>query len=140
MASEARIGNWSATAGAIVVSWVVFFTIWFIGGVLFNIFDSLRGLSGDKLQAVFRELFVPGVAGYFSQTLVYGWFQKASIKMMFFGFSSFILVTVGVYLGFVVPVATKIGVDILGLLLSIASIVAAIIGAYIADKDALRAL
>lgn len=140
MSSEARVGNWGATAGAIFVSWVVFFAIWFIGGALFNVFDSLRGLGGDKLQAVFRELVVPGIAGYFSQTVVYGWFQTASIKVMFFGFSAFIFLAIGAYIGFVVPLADKIGEDIWGLLLSVASIAAAIVGAYIADRNEFQPL
>lgn len=120
---------------ALIVGVIVFIAVWIIGGILFNLFDSLRGLGGDKLQAVFRELFVPGVGGYLAMVSANSWFERANIKFVFFGFAAIILVLVGVYIGFVGPLADKIGEDIWGLLLSILSIVSAVVGAYIYAKD-----
>lgn len=102
---------------------------------MFNLFDNLRGLGGDKLQAVFRELFVPGVGGYLAMASVSSWFERASIKFVFFGFAAIILVLVGVYIGLVGPLVDKIGEDIWRFLLSIISIISAIVGAYIYAKD-----
>jgi len=120
---------------ALVVGIVVFFVVWIIGGIVFNLFDNLRGLGGDKLQAVFRELFVPGVGGYLAMASVSSWFERASIKFVFFGFAAIILVLVGVYIGLVGPLVDKIGEDIWGFLLSIISIMSAVVGAYIYAKD-----
>jgi len=120
---------------ALVVGIVVFFVVWIIGGIVFNLFDNLRGLGGDKLQAVFRELFVPGVGGYLAMASVSSWFERASIKFVFFGFAAIILVLVGVYIGLVGPLVDKIGEDIWGFLLSIISIISAVVGAYIYAKD-----
>ncbi|MFQ5853207.1 MAG: hypothetical protein ACE5JU_21825 [Candidatus Binatia bacterium] len=120
---------------ALIVGIIVFIAVWIIGGIMFNLFDSLRGLGGDKLQAISRELFVPGVGGYLAMASVSSWFERASIKFVFFGFAAVILVLVGVYIGFVGPLADKIGEDIWGLLLSIISIISAVVGAYIYAKD-----
>lgn len=120
---------------ALIVGIIVFIAVWIIGGIVFNLFDSLRGLGGDKLQAIFRELFVPGVGGYLAMESANSWFKKASIKFVFFGFAAVILILVGVYIGFVGPIADKIGEDIWGLLLSILSIISAVVGAFIYAKD-----
>jgi len=119
---------------ALIVSVIVFVAFWIIGGIVFNLFDSLRGLGGDKLQAIFRELFVPGVGGYLAMASAISWFEKASIKFVFFGFASIIFILVGTYIGFVGPLVDKIGEDFWGLLLSIISIISASVGAYMYAK------
>lgn len=120
---------------ALIVAVIIFIAVWIIGGVLFNFFDSLRGLGGEKLQEIFRELFIPGLGGYLAMVSANSWFQRASIKFVFFGFTAIILVLVGAYIGFVGPLAGKIGEDIWGLLLSILSILSAVAGAYIYAKE-----
>lgn len=120
---------------ALITGVIVFIAVWIIGGIVFNLFDSLRGLGDDKLQAIFRELFVPGVGGYLAMASANTWFEKASIRFVFFGFAGIILILVGAYIGFVGPMADKIGEDFWGLLLSIISIISAVVGAYIYAKD-----
>jgi len=119
----------------IVVAIIIFTSVWFIGAILFYLFDSLRGLGNDKLQYVFRELFIPGVGGYVAMVAVDSWLSKSSLKLVFYGFSAAILIVVGIYIGFVGPLAGKIGEDFWGMLLSTLSIVASIVGAYIYAKE-----
>lgn len=120
---------------ALIVGIIVFIVVWIIGGIVFNLFDNLRGLGGDKLQAIFRELFVPSIGGYLAMVSASSWFERVSIKFVFFGFAAIILVLVGFYIWFVGPLADKIGEDIWGLFLSIISIVSAVVGAYIYAKN-----
>jgi len=119
----------------LLISVIIFVIVWIIGGIAFNLFDSARGLGGDKLQSLFRELFVPGVSGYIAMASVNLWSKKANFRFVFFGFAGIIFILVGVYIGFVGPIADKIGEDIWSLLLSIISVISAVVGAYIYAKD-----
>lgn len=44
----------------IVVAIPLFVVTWFLGYALFARFDHVRGLGNAKLQALFREMLVPG--------------------------------------------------------------------------------
>ena len=118
----------------IVVSIVVFTVVWVIGGLVFGMFDSLRGLGDDRLQAVFREIVVPGAAGFFAMFVVSRWFEQASMRIVFFGFSGALFVLIGIYVGVVTPYAEEIG-GVWTMLLSLLSLAAGIVGAYINVKD-----
>ena len=74
---------WLSLLG-IVLAMVIFITIWLIGGTLFNLFDSMRGLGNDKLQVVFREVVVPGMGGYLSMSAVESWVKRANTRFVFF--------------------------------------------------------
>ena len=130
--SEAHVGM---SVLGLILAVIIFIAVWVVGGIVFNLFDSIRGLGEDKLQAIFRELFVPGVGGYVAMASVNSWIEKANSRFIFFGFSTIVLVLVGIYIGFVGPMADKIGEDVWGLLLSIISLVSAVVGAYIYSKD-----
>lgn len=119
----------------VLVAIIVFVAVWILGGILFGLFDNLRGLGDDKLQALFRELVVPGAGGYAAMAAVRSWIQRENTRFVFFGFSAVVLVLVGAYVGFIGPIAGKIGIDMWGVLLGAVSLVAAVVGAYLHAKD-----
>ena len=121
----------------ILVAMAILIAVSVIGGILFNLLDNMRGLGNDKLQAVFRELIVPYVGGYVSMSAVASWIEKANTRFVFFGFAAVTLILAGVYVGYVAPIADKIGTDFWGMLLAVLSIVVAVAGAYFSVKERL---
>lgn len=121
----------------VALALLVFVVVWVVGAVLFNLLDHVRGLGNDKLQAVFREVVVPGVAGFSAMAAVHSWLEGASHRFVFYAFAATVLILIGAYLGLVGPIAGKIGVGIWDILLSISTLAAAIIGAYLAVKEEL---
>lgn len=114
---------------------VAFVVIWIVGAFLLALLDQMRGLGNDKLQALFREVFVPGLAGFASMTFVQSRLERSGRKVVFFGFCALLVVLIGIYLGMVAPIAEKIDVGIWDIVLSVSTFVAAILGAYLAVKD-----
>jgi hypothetical protein len=109
--------------------------LWFGScGIAFNLFDTFRGSRDDRLQAVFRELLVPGAGGYAAMATARFFAKGANSRVVFFGFSAIVLILVSVYIGLVAPVAGKIGTNVWGMLLAVLSLVAAIAGAYVHTK------
>ena len=123
------------TLVGVLVAIAVFASVWIVGGTLFGLWDNLRGLRDDKFQALFRELVVPGLGGYAAMVVVGFWLQKANTRFVFFGFATVVLILVGVYVGFVGPLAKEIGTDMWGVFLDAVSLSAAVVGAYIHVKD-----
>ncbi len=80
--TEASIG---ISLVALIVGVFVFVFVWVVGGIAFNFLDSLRDLGENKLQAIFRELFVPGVGGYLAMVSANTWFERANMKFVFLG-------------------------------------------------------
>jgi hypothetical protein len=132
---ESREIHIGLSIAGVIVAIVVFVVVWILGGILFGLFDNLRGLGEDKLQALFRELVVSGAGGYAAMAAISSWIEKANTRFVFFGFSAIVLILVGVYVGFVGPIAEKIGIDIWGMLLGAVSLVAAVFGAYIRARN-----
>ena len=103
----------------LVLAVAVFLVIWVVGAFLFTLLDHIRGIGNDKLQAVFREIVVPGIAGFAAMAVVQSWIESASHRFVFFGFSAIILIVIGAYLGLVGPIAGKIGVGFWDILVSL---------------------
>lgn len=123
--------NVAMSVVGLILAIIVFVAVWIVGGILFNLFDNLRGIGSDKLQAIFREIFVPGVGGYAAMAVVSSWLEKADTRFVFLSFSAVLLILMGVYIGLVGPVASKIGIDVWEFLLAVLALVAEVIGAYI---------
>ena len=130
--SDVRVG---VTVLAILLATVIFLLLWFGGVVLINLFDPVRRLGDEKLEAIGRELLVPGVAGYAAMAAVEAWTPKANARFAFFGFSAIILIVAGAYVGFIGPIATQIGTSFWGMLLAVGSNIAALVGAYLCARD-----
>jgi hypothetical protein len=114
---------------------IAFVFIWIVGAFLFALLDQVRGLGNDKLQALFREVIVPGLAGFAAMTLVRDRLERFGRKVVFFGFSAALLVLIGIYLGMVAPIAGKIGVGVWDIVLAVMTFAAGILGAYLAVKN-----
>jgi len=66
-----------------VLSLCVFAGLWVLGYMAFTVLDQLRGLGDSVLQMIFRELFVPGAAGYLGNSLAAAWLPKSKVKFFF---------------------------------------------------------
>jgi hypothetical protein len=67
-----------------VLSLCVFAGVWVLGYMAFTLFDQLRGLGHSRFQMLFRELFVPGVAGYLGNSIAAAWLPKSKVKFVFY--------------------------------------------------------
>lgn len=121
----------------VLLAGLVFVVVWFVGGFLFTLFDHLRGLGNDRLQAVFRLLFVPGVGGHFALVVVDHWIPRASMRGVFFGFSGLLFILVGVYIGLLLPVAGRLDANVWEMLVPVLVLASGIVGAYIKAKERL---
>jgi len=117
---------------AVLMAILVFAVIWYVGSVIFNLWDFTRGISQDWLQAVFRELLVPGMAGYFSLMLVANVFRHYNRHIVFYGFVGVIALVMAGYVILVVPVALEIQLSGWDLVISVLSLGCAAGGAYYA--------
>jgi hypothetical protein len=114
--------------------------VWFVfavvGHALLYLFDLLRGLAGDVLQSIFRELFMPGLGGYFGIAVVHDRMSKYNRSVVFYGFCSIIVVLVFGSLAYVLPVAKPAGIKTYDLVIHFLSGVTSLGGAYIAKISA----
>jgi hypothetical protein len=115
----------------IVVSIIIFIAVWYIGGILLNLLDMTRGLSNDKLQSIFKEIFMPGLGGYAAMASVDSWIKRANKKIVFYVFSSLILVLIGSYIWVMSPVASAFGENLWTIMFTVLTIFASVIGAFI---------
>ena len=97
----------ASVAGMVLVI-VVFFVAWFAGGLLFHVIDQIRGLGNDRLQAVFRTLFVPGASGYLAIASVKRWLPTASVRGVFWGCVGLVVVFLGVYVTFLLSPTRRV--------------------------------
>ncbi len=112
----------------------MFIAVTFVGGILLNLFDNLRGLGHSKLQAIFRELFIPGWR-LFCNVHCNGVAKKSEHTLRFLRFfrsdvnpSRVIHRTCG-------PVTGEIGISFWSVLLGVLSFITTVIGAYVNIKD-----
>jgi len=63
-------------------TWAIVYTISYI---IFNLWDSSRGLDNDWLQWLFRELFTPALGGYTAIYVVSKYLKNASLKVASLG-------------------------------------------------------
>ena len=76
---------YSALAAIVAVG--IFVVTWYLGGEVARFLDRLRrGLGNSWVQLIFRELLVPGVAGYFGNHLAARWFTKSRVWHVFYVF------------------------------------------------------
>ena len=110
--------------------------VWFlfavVGHALFYLFDLVRGLGGDVLQSIFRELLMPGIGGYFGIAIVHDRMNKYNRSVVFYGFCSIIAVLVFGSLAYVLPVAKPASIKTYDLVIHFLSGVTSLCGAYIA--------
>jgi hypothetical protein len=112
--------------------WLLFAVV---GHALFYLFDLLRGLGGDVLQSIFRELLMPGLGGYFGIAVVHDRMKKYNPAIVFYGFCSIIAILVFGGLAYVLPVAKPAGISTYDLVIHFLSGVTSLSGAYIAKKQ-----
>ena len=84
--------NIGSTLLAIPLAFVVWAVVFVLAHVALYLLDSLRGLSNDWMQGIFREWFTPGVGGYAAIIAVNKYLEKASLKWAAIGFCSPIVV------------------------------------------------
>lgn len=89
----------------------VFVFVWLVGLGLFTLFDNLRGMGNVKIQEVFRELVVSGLAGGFAMQAANTWIRQTSVRFVFFGFASLVLAAAGIYLGFLLPIYEQVNIS-----------------------------
>lgn len=121
--------------GAVLISLVIFVLASVVAGFLLMVLDQVRGLGSDWLQSAFRDVFAPWVGGYFGVAAGLNWLQRSTAKFVFFGFTSTVLVLIGVYLGTVGLVRTEADISTASYLWGAVSLAAAIFGAYKAAHD-----
>ena len=80
---------------------------------------------------IFRELFVPGAAGYLSNSLAAAWLPKSKVKFVFYAFASVLLVAAGLSIWFVLPFAERIGELTFSVVGGQLTILAGVVGAYV---------
>ena len=108
----------------------VFAGAWLIGYPLFTMFDQIRGLGGSALQSVFRELVVPGAAGYFGNYLAATWIERSRPKAVFYMFAFILVVAAAFNLALLLPIADRIEETTASVVAATITILMGIGGAY----------
>ena len=117
-----------------VLSLCVFAGVWVLGYAAFTVFDQLRGLD-SPLQMLFRELIVPGAAGYLGNSIAAALLPKSKVKFIFYAFASVLLVAAGLSIWFVLPFAERIGELTFSVVWGQLTILAGVVGAYVFARD-----
>lgn len=111
---------------------VVWLAVAVIGHTLLYLLDWFRGLAGDVLQDIFRQLFMPGVGGFAGIAVVHDRMTQYNRTLVFYGFCLLVALLVFGSLAYVLPVAKPAGINTYDLVIHFLSGVASLVGAYIA--------
>ena len=74
--------NFLHTLGGIPLAFITWVVIYTLAHVALYLLDTTRGLDGDRLQGVFRELFTPGLGGYVAIYSVAKYLPKANLNFV----------------------------------------------------------
>ncbi len=77
----------SQSALATLLAIVVWFIVYTIVYIIFGSLDSLRGLSNNWLQKIFRELITPFIGGCAAIFVIQSWLPHAHLKFVLWTFS-----------------------------------------------------
>jgi hypothetical protein len=83
---HSQVSSFAQSALAVPLAIVVWVVVYVLAYMALGLLDSLRGLSNDWLQSIFRELFTPGVGGYAALYAAHSWLSRANIKFVFWAF------------------------------------------------------
>jgi hypothetical protein len=132
--TEADLNIAGSLIGILVASavWVV---VSVLGHAAIYLFDLLRGLSDDRLQDIFRQLFTAGVGGYCGILAVNRYLNEYNRKFVFFGFCGVAALLFIASLCFIVPIASQAHISSYSLVMQFLSGVATIVGAVVAKSS-----
>jgi len=102
--------------------------------VLFKLWDIARGIGDDTLQEIFREVIVGGFGGFLAVSPAASWFSRVNLRIVFFSFTAFMLLTAGIYIGAAIFLFKISDLTPWTLFLSLVVVVSAIVGSYMRVK------
>lgn len=133
--AEPKSSIWQSIAG-----WVMAFAISIIVNLVayygIYLLDMLRGLDNNVLQAIFRATFPPALGAYAGLHAVNLWLTRASLRFVFWAFSTPFLLSLAVVptiLVFLKPEHETVNWAEQGVLLG--AYATSVIGAYVAYRQ-----
>ena len=125
-----------AQIGCLLISLFLFIIIWFFVTLFLNFLFYLGGTDSGWFRQIFIELMAPAFAAYIGLSIGLSYLRRSTPKFIFLSFTIVMLISVGIYLGFVGALREGAGISVNSYLWGAANIVAGILGAFKAAKDA----
>ena len=117
-----------------LLAFLVFTIVYVLVGVIAGLWDSLRGLSDDPLQILFREFIAPGVGGY-AGIMAAAALPRVNARWAFYAFGALVgAILIGLFVRFYF-LPTEAGVSLYDAAFGSLTLLAAIVGAYLGVRQ-----
>ncbi len=119
---------------ASIIAIFIFVIVWFFFDLALKLLDTLRN-NRNFIQDAFRTIISPGVGSYFAIIGVNKIFKKYNKKIVFYIFSSALILFTIWGLSIMIPVASQAGFGIYDFFILILMPIVAITTAYFTNKN-----
>ncbi|MCD4782181.1 MAG: hypothetical protein K8S27_16775 [Candidatus Omnitrophica bacterium] len=118
---------------ASILAIFIFVIVWFLFDLALKLLDTLRD-NRNFVQDAFRTLVSPGVGSYFTIIGVNKIFKNYSKNIVFYTFSSVLILFTVWRLSVMIPVTSQAGFGVYDFFIQILTPIVAILTAYITSK------